>query len=44
MWGLKNFKELRSLETLWLFDTQVTDAGVNDLQAALPKLKISPGR
>ena len=37
---LVHLKGLTSLETLWLHDTYVTDAGVQDLQKALPNCKI----
>jgi hypothetical protein len=33
-------KELKSLQTLNLFRTEVTDTGVADLRKALPKLTI----
>ncbi len=38
--GLVHLKGLTSLETLWLIGTQVTDAGVQDLQKALPNCQI----
>ena len=38
--GLVHLKELTSLETLTLSETQVTDAGVAELQQALPDCKI----
>jgi hypothetical protein len=38
--GLEHIKGLTILETLNLGKTKVTDAGVNDLQKALPNLKI----
>ena len=34
-------KGMTSLEELWLQGTQVTDAGVQDLQKALPNCHIS---
>jgi hypothetical protein len=38
--GLKELKEFRGLDSLDLKDTNVTDAGVADLQQALPNLRI----
>src|SRR5438552_2461631 len=38
--GLKELKDLKKLTLLWLRDTKVTDAGVADLQKALPACKI----
>jgi hypothetical protein len=38
--GLKELARLTNLTTLHFFETQVTDAGVADLQRLLPKLKI----
>ena len=38
--GLVHLKEMTQLESLGLRDTQVTDAGVDDLQQALPNCKI----
>ena len=38
--GLASLKGLRQLQTLVLKGTRVTDAGVADLQKALPQLKI----
>jgi hypothetical protein len=39
---LKNLKELKGLQTLWLCytGTQITDAGLKELKQALPKTKI----
>jgi hypothetical protein len=39
--GLVHLKGLTNLKTLDLFGTQVTAAGVNELQQALPNLKIT---
>ena len=39
---LEHLKGLTSLEELSLYNTQVTDAGVQDLQKALPNCKIVP--
>jgi len=39
--GLKNLAPLKNLTTLGLSDTKVTDAGVEKLQQALPKCKIT---
>jgi hypothetical protein len=39
--GLEHLKGLTSLKYLFLMNTQVTDAGMEDLQAALPKCKIT---
>lgn len=38
--GLEHLKALSQLQTLDLSGCEVTDAGVNDLQKALPKVKI----
>ena len=38
--GLKELRDLKSLKTLDLSGTKVTDAGLKELQAALPGLKI----
>lgn len=38
--GLVHLKGLTSLQSLTPFDTQVTDAGVKELQAALPNCSI----
>ena len=38
--GMVQLKELTSLEPLTLSETQVTDAGVAELQQALPDCKI----
>jgi hypothetical protein len=38
--GLAHLKRLSNLRTLNLAGTKVTDAGVKDLQEALPKLQI----
>ena len=38
--GLKELKDLKQLTTLSLGGPKVTDAGVKELQAALPKCKI----
>jgi hypothetical protein len=40
--GLMELKELKSLKTLAYGGTQVTDAGVRELQAALPECRINP--
>ncbi len=37
---LKNLKELKGLQELWLSYTQITDAGLKDLKQALPKATI----
>jgi len=37
---LGTLAEIRSLKELCLFETKVTDAGVNKLKAALPKAEI----
>ena len=39
--GLVHLKGMTSLQTLYLDDIKVTDVGVKDLQAALPKCKIT---
>jgi internalin A len=39
--GLVHLKGLMSLSRLHLYRTMVTDAGVKELQSALPKCKIS---
>jgi hypothetical protein len=39
---LKLLKELKNLQTLHLYDAQVTDAGLKELKAALPELRINP--
>ena len=39
--GLKELAELKSLQSLNLGDTQVTDAGVEDLRKALPACAIN---
>ena len=38
--GLKELKDLKQLTTLHLGGARVTDAGVKELQAALPHCKI----
>jgi hypothetical protein len=38
--GLVHLKKLKQLETLTLTGARVTDAGVADLQAALPRVRI----
>ena len=38
--GLKELKDLKQLTWLYLGGSKVTDAGVKELQAALPKCKI----
>jgi len=38
--GLAELKGLTALETLGVSDTQVTEAGVLDLQKTLPKAKV----
>ena len=38
--GLVHLKRLTNLESHYLSDTKVTDAGVAELQQALPKCKI----
>jgi Leucine-rich repeat (LRR) protein len=38
--GLVHLKGLTNLQQLYLEDTQITDAGVADLQKALPNCKI----
>ena len=38
--GLVHLKGLTNLQSLSLISTKVTDAGVKDLQAALPNCKI----
>jgi len=35
------FRELTRLKELWLHDTQVTDAGVAELEKALPNCEIT---
>ena len=34
--GLQHLSSLNNLEKLWIGDTQVTDAGVDELQSHLP--------
>jgi hypothetical protein len=38
--GLKEISQLEGLRTLYLWGAKVTDAGVTELQKALPKCKI----
>ena len=38
--GLQHLKRLSQLQTLDVSGTKVTDAGTDDLQRALPKVKI----
>jgi hypothetical protein len=38
--GLKELKELKNLQTLTLFYTKVTAAGLKELMEALPNLEI----
>jgi len=40
--GLKELKELKGLQTLYLWDTRITDAGLKELEQALPKTAIYP--
>lgn len=42
--GLQHLKRLTNLEIIWLYDTPVTDAGADDLQSALPGLRIERNR
>ena len=37
---LKNLKELKGLQELWLNDTQITDTGLKELKQALPTTEI----
>jgi hypothetical protein len=39
--GLRELKELKSLQKLHVAQTKVTDAGIQELSAALPQLQIS---
>jgi hypothetical protein len=39
--GLKDLRELKNLQELDVSETKVTDAGVKDLQLALPKITIN---
>jgi hypothetical protein len=41
--GLAPLKNIKSLESLDLCDTQVTDAGIRSLQNAIPSLEVSLG-
>jgi len=36
-----HLKRLTQLRTLWLNSTKVTDAGVNELEKALPNVRIT---
>jgi len=38
--GLKAISKLKSLSELHLVGTKVTDAGVRDIQAALPSVRV----
>jgi len=38
--GLKDLKELKGLLMLWLGRTKITEAGLKELQQALPKTEI----
>jgi hypothetical protein len=38
---MKELKELKSLTSLWLFGTQVTDDGVKVLKEALPECNVA---
>jgi hypothetical protein len=42
--GLQHLKRLTNLEIIWLYDTPVTDEGADDLQSALPGLRIGRNR
>ena len=41
--GLDSLRGLTNLQSLYLWQSKVTDAGVSNLQKALPDLKISTG-
>ena len=42
--GITHLKKISSLKELYLFETRVSDAGIRDLQRALPDCKVTSSR